>query len=200
MRWISTYIGPPEYIIHDAGTNFTSMELCQNASSLGIMTKGFPVEAHWSIEMVERYHSTLRIAYLIIEQETRHQNKELALEIFIKAINNTAGPDGLIPTLLVSGAYPKMTRLNPPSPSIFQRSTAIHKAMKEIHTYRAKKQVADALNQRNGPVTLILHDLPLNSDVLVQRENGIANQSKWTGPFKSLEIEDETCKVELPDG
>jgi hypothetical protein len=31
----------------------------------------------------------------------------------VKAINNTAGPNRLIPTLLVYRAYPKISNLNP---------------------------------------------------------------------------------------
>ena len=36
----------------------------------------------------------------------------------VKAINNTAGPDRLVPTLLVYGAYPKISNLDPPALSI----------------------------------------------------------------------------------
>ena len=49
-----------------------------------------------------------------------------------KAINDTAGPEGLVPTLLVFGAYPRMVELDAPSPSVTQRATAIKKAMVEI--------------------------------------------------------------------
>ena len=36
----------------------------------------------------------------------------------IKAINDTAGPNKLIPTLLVYGAYLRISNLNPSIPSI----------------------------------------------------------------------------------
>jgi hypothetical protein len=35
-----------------------------------------------------------------------------------KAINNSIGPDGLIPTLLVFGAYPQIIESNAPSPIV----------------------------------------------------------------------------------
>jgi hypothetical protein len=35
-----------------------------------------------------------------------------------KAINDTAGPDGLVPTLLVFGAYPRMAELDALSPLV----------------------------------------------------------------------------------
>ena len=38
----------------------------------------------------------------------------------VKAVNDTAGPDGLVPTLLVYGAYPRMSKLDPPAPSIIE--------------------------------------------------------------------------------
>jgi hypothetical protein len=93
--------------------------------------------------------------------------KEIALQMTVKAINDTAGPDGLVPTLLVFGAYPRMHAMDPPAPSITQRAMAIEKAMTEIRKFRAERQVADALNTRNGPIVTPVHDLPLNSDVLV---------------------------------
>jgi hypothetical protein len=39
--------------------------------------------------------------------------------------------------------------------------------MAEVQKLRAKRQVNDALNMRNGPNTLDIHELALNSDVLV---------------------------------
>jgi hypothetical protein len=90
----------------------------------------------------------------------------------VKAVNDTAGPDGLVPTLLVYGAYPRMTNLDPPAPSIIDRATAIRKAMSEIAKLQAKQAVSSALNHCNGPDITSVHDLPLNSEVLVWRESG----------------------------
>ena len=50
----------------------------------------------------------------------------------VKAINNTASPDGLVPTLLVYGAYLRISKLDPPAPSITERAAIIRKAMAEI--------------------------------------------------------------------
>jgi hypothetical protein len=43
----------------------------------------------------------------------------------VKAINNTAGPNGLVPTLLVYGAYLRISNLGPPAPSIMEQVAAI---------------------------------------------------------------------------
>jgi hypothetical protein len=44
--------------------------------------------------------------------------KELALQMAIKAINNTASLDGLVPTLLVYRAYLRISNLDPLAPFI----------------------------------------------------------------------------------
>ena len=61
------------------------------------------------------------------------------MQIAFKAINDTAGPDGLVPTLLVYGALPRMVEYDAPSPSVTQCSAALRKAMVEIQKLRAKR-------------------------------------------------------------
>ena len=46
---------------------------------MGISTKGVPVKAYNSIEMVERYYSLLRRAYQIIITKIPEINKEMGL-------------------------------------------------------------------------------------------------------------------------
>ena len=72
--------------------------------------------------------------------------------------------------------------------------------MEEVSKIRAQRQVDNALNQRNGPSVTAIHDLPINSDVLVWREGNTGQSGKWTGPFKLLGVDRETCKVQLPSG
>jgi len=85
----------------------------------------------------------------------------------VKAINNTTGPDGLVPTLLVYRAYLRISKLDPPTPSIMEQAAAIRKAIAEIVKLRAKQTVNNALYYRNGPNITLIHDLPLNSKVLI---------------------------------
>ena len=56
----------------------------------------------------------------------------------VKAVNNTTGLDGLVPTLLVYGAYPRISNLDPPAPSITERAATIRKVMAKIVKLRAK--------------------------------------------------------------
>jgi len=73
---------------------------------MAIKVKEVPIKAHNSIKKVERYYTPLRRVYKIISLKLEDASKELTLQIAIKAINNSASPDRLIPILLVFGAYP----------------------------------------------------------------------------------------------
>ena len=85
----------------------------------------------------------------------------------VKAINNTAGPNGLVPTLLVYRAYLRISRLDPPAPSIIDRAAIIRKVIAKIVKLWAKQTVNNALYYRNGPNTTLVYNLPLNSKVLI---------------------------------
>ncbi|KHJ30397.1 hypothetical protein EV44_g3379 [Erysiphe necator] len=197
MCWIDVYLGPPDIINHDAGTNFTSHEFLQNAQALAIETKTAPVESANSMGIVERYHKPLRRAYEIIKEDLGTNNsleqKAMVLQMVTKATNDTAGYDGIVPTLLVFGAFPRISNIDPPAPSIAKRAAAIRKAMLEVSKLRAKRQVTDALRTRNGPVT---SDIPIGSDVLVWR----VHENSWNGPYKILAINGETATVQMPHG
>ena len=52
LYWIEVYIGPPDLITHDTGSNFVSKEFRPYATSMGITTRSVPVEANCSIKVV----------------------------------------------------------------------------------------------------------------------------------------------------
>ncbi|RFU25514.1 hypothetical protein B7463_g10820, partial [Scytalidium lignicola] len=191
---------PPDQITTDARKNFVSKEFQQYANTMGITLKAVPVEAHNSIGTVERYYGLVRRAYQIIITEIHDIDKDMALQMAFKAVNDSVSPDGLVPTLLVYGAYPRMSEFDAPSPTIAQRAAAIKKAMEEIHKLRAKRQVQDALNMRNGPNVDGIHDLPLNSQVLVWREGNTGQNGSWEGPYKLVSMDGESCVLVLPRG
>jgi transposase InsO family protein len=190
--WIDTYLGPPDIVSHDAGTNFASAEFEAEARALGITCKQVPVEAHWSVGKIERYHRPLRRAFEIIYAETgQFTAVDAILQMAVKAINDTAGPNGLVPTLLVFGAYPRILD-SPSSTSTVKRGEAIQKAMREIRKIAAERQVNNALNTRNGPTTANLLSLPLQSEVMVWRE-----REGWQGPYKVAAIHGHDITIDI---
>jgi hypothetical protein len=132
------------------------------ANSIAIEVKEVPVKAYNSVGQVKRYHAPLRHAYEIIqdELEDKHIDKEIMLQMAVKAINDSAGPDGIVPTLLVFSTYPRLTEIDPPSPSVTKRAKAIRAATKEVRRLYAERQVKDALAIRNSPDTKNTLDLP----------------------------------------
>lgn len=182
--WIDMYIGPPDLIKTDAGKNFVADDFVKNARALAIEVEDVPVEAHHSIGKVERYHAPIRRAYDVISADLgRSIAAEHVLQMAVKAVNDTAGPDGLVPTLLVFGTYPRLSKTSPPSPSITARGAAIHKAMNEVRKIKTKRQVNEALATRNGPDITDVLQLPIPSDVKVWREN-----TGWSGPHQMIAI------------
>ena len=167
---------------------------------MGIKIKIVPVEAHNSVGIVERYHGLVRRAYEIIATELPTIDKDAGLQMAFKAINDSTGPDGLTPTLLVYEAYPRISELNTPAPTVTQRAIAVRKAMTEINKLRAKRLVSDALYTRNGPNTDRIHDLAINSQVLVWREGNTGQNSTWEGPYNLVAIHGEDCVLALPRG
>jgi hypothetical protein len=97
----------------------------------------------------------------------------------VKALNDTAGPNGLVLTLLVFGTYPRINADSPLSLDITQRADAVRKAMRMLRNERAKLNVNCAINTRNGLSTHDVLNLPLNSEIMVWREKG-----GWKGLYK----------------
>jgi membrane protein YdbS with pleckstrin-like domain len=73
---------------------------------MAIKVKEVPIKVYNSIRKVEWYYTPLRRVYKIISLELEDASKELTLQMAVKAINNSAGLDRLVPTLLVFSAYP----------------------------------------------------------------------------------------------
>ena len=88
-----------------------------------------------------------------------------------------------------------MTTESPPSPLMIKRSEAIQKATKALRKLTAERQVADALNTRNGPDTADMLALPLQSEVLVWRES-----DSWNGPYKIVSIDGHNVTVDMVNG
>ncbi|EED14740.1 conserved hypothetical protein [Talaromyces stipitatus ATCC 10500] len=194
--WIDTYLGPPNVISHDAGINFATVEFRTEARMMGIRCHQVPVEAHNAIGKVERYHTPLRRAYNIILSELGESvDKEIILQMVVKAVNDTVGPDGLVPTILVFGAYPRMTYDSPPSALTAKRAQAMRKAMIDLRNAMATRKVNNALKARNGPIVTEMLNLAPGTDVQVWREG-----KGWTGPHKVISVNDYNMIVDLPSG
>ena len=85
---------------------------------LGTKVKIVPIKAYNSIGIVKQYYRPIRRVYLIITTKICNINKRMVLQIAFKAINDSIGPNGLVPILLVYSVYPRITKHNPLLPTI----------------------------------------------------------------------------------
>ena len=130
----------------DTRKNFISKDFKHLAIIIGITTKTVLVEAYWLIRKVERYYIVLRRVYQIVSEELPDLDKEIALQMAVKAINDTIGPNGLILTLLVFNTFPRISELDPPALLIIQRTAIVKKAINKIKELYTKTQVQEVLN------------------------------------------------------
>jgi hypothetical protein len=104
---------------------------------------------------------------MIFENIEIDVNKEIILQIIVKTINDIVDLDELILTLLIFDVYSRMHIMNSSISSINKRAIIIDKIMIEVRKFRAERQVPDVLNTRNDLIIILIHDLFLNSNVLI---------------------------------
>jgi hypothetical protein len=83
------------------------------------------------------------------------------LQMAVKVINDSAGPNSIVPILLVFGVYPRLTKIDPPSSLVTKRAEAIYTTTKKVRRLYVKRRVKDALAMRNSLNTKNILDLPL---------------------------------------
>ena len=88
----------------------------------------------------------------------------------IKAINDIIRSNGLIPMLLIFGAYLRITELDLSNLTIEQKATTIKKAIKKLRKIQAFKKINNALRTQNNLGTTHVHDLSLNNPILVYKK------------------------------
>jgi hypothetical protein len=194
--WIDTYLRSSDVITSDVDKQFISREFKHYANNMKIIVKIVSIEAHHSIEMMKRYHESLWRVYSIISIKISEIDSELALQITFKIINDSIEFNDLISTLLVFDVYLRMIEMNVSSSTITQRIIAMKKTMNEVRKLHAIRQKNDALNIKNDSISFI-HNLLLNSFVLIFRKSNIDQSKSWKESFKLLHIQNESAIVEL---
>jgi hypothetical protein len=135
--WVNTYAGSPNVIVTNASKSFVRAEFVANARIMAIEVEEVPVEAHNSIGKVERYHGPLKRAFEVIFADLGNAiTPDYVLQMAVKAVNDTAGPDELVPTLLVFGTYPRLLPSLPPSSSFIIRANVVRKAITEVRKHK----------------------------------------------------------------
>jgi hypothetical protein len=159
---VDIYAGPPDVIVTNAGKSFVGAEFVANARIMAIEIEKVPIKAHNSIGKIERYYGLLKRAFEVIFADFGNAiTPDYVLQMAVKAVNDTAGPDGLVPILLMFGIYPRLLPSLPPFPFLTVRANVVRKAIIEMRKHKAQRQIANALFFRNGPNVAEVKQLPL---------------------------------------
>lgn len=133
--WVETYIGFPDTVVLDQGSQFQSSELRSLVQATGINHVDVSFESHNAMQETERYHAYLRNLFERAGLEHPDLTAEILLQLAVKACNNTAGRTGMVPALLVFGVVPRM----PIHPSELrkqrERIMALHDSRKHMANY-----------------------------------------------------------------
>ena len=111
----------------------------------------------------------MKRVYLIITVELKDQNfiKEIRLQIIIKIVNDTIEYNNLVSTLLVFETYFHIINDDASSLFIIEKVKIIKITMNEIVKLHVKKQTINVLHQRNGSQIMKIHDISIDSSILI---------------------------------
>ena len=126
--WASVYLGYPNPIRADSGSAFPSKFWKGVTTLQGNNVEISWVESHSSLGVGERSHDPLRQILDKIVSDHPRLDPEIAIRLAVKAINDTMGPEGVVPSLLVYGSLLIFPALNMDAPEQRTRMSALHVA------------------------------------------------------------------------
>lgn len=191
--WATVFVGYPDLFKVDQDSVFTSREWRKLSEDAGIGLKVSGVESHNALGVGERYHAPLRRLYLKIRRDVPNMDRDLALKIANKAMNDTMGPEGLVPTLLVYGALPRFSPSSTDLPGHVEKMEAMEIARLEYTDITAKLKIQQALRSNLPPATKYL--VSPGDSVYVYKEK----EKRWRGPYTVTKTLQRQVWVQRPD-
>ena len=186
------YIGFPEVMATDQGPQF-KFDRWRNLLNLaGITHHPSGVQSHNALVVGERYHSFLRGIYRKARQQHPQPENKHILALSVKAMNDTAGYYGLVPTLLVFGAMPWIPVTPMDLPAQVHRMKAMVLGRKKMTRIITKERITMA--SRTNVPSAAHTDIPIGSRVLIFREKP---ENKWIGPYRVLDVKDKCLFIDL---
>lgn len=105
--WATIYTGLPNRVLVDQGSELGKSGIFASlAANANIQLNSTGTEAHSSLGLNERYHEPLRTTFRKLILTYPNADKNLLLAFSVKGMNDTLGPEGLVPSALVFGEFP----------------------------------------------------------------------------------------------
>lgn len=145
--------------------------------------------------MCERFHGPLRTIFKKIRKERPDLPRDLVLQTALKAMNDTIGPEGLVPSLLVYGVTPRYTPggLKSDLPNNRQRHEAVRVARDEYLRISNNLRIKRVLREK-VPESADL-EYKVNERVWVYREE----LKQFVGPMKIVEVDNGVRMVSVEE-
>lgn len=187
--WVSTYTGFPATLHIDQESSFRSQSFIENCEIQGITLAISGVDSHNSIGSGESYHRQLLRVFNCVKSEYPNLERDQILRLSLKAVNDTAGINGIAPSALVFGVNPAFPVAPKSCPSQKARFKAMQLARDEMCQIIAERRINDALRRKLPPSTHYI--IKPGQSVRVYREASKA----WDGPFSVTKVEGKLITV-----
>ena len=151
------------------------------------------VESSNSMGVGERYHDSLRRIYNRVLASHPGHTKEVILALANKGMNDTLGPEGLVPSLLVFGVILRVSAATRSLSSQEERLLMMQTARNEMEAITARLRMKTVLRKRASKAAHMT--LTEGDPVLVWRKGVKGHSSSWTGPYSVLKIEGKLITV-----
>ncbi len=164
MCWSSVYTGLPDNIAVDEGSQFRKI-FAELSVIHGVNVEQSGVESHNSLGIGERYHKPLRDTYRKLKLDYPSMQRQLLLALSVKAMNDTLGPEGTVPSALVFGEFPSLRSLSGPvvpRPSLAERAEAAQ---------QARRYMSDHLSSEGESCFASQHASCLRQDIPTRRRS-----------------------------
>ena len=197
LCWSSVYTGLPHYIMVDEGSQFRKI-FAELAALHDVTLEKSGVQSHHSLGIGERYHKPLRDTYRKLKLDHPSMQRQVLLALSVKAMNDTLGPEGIVPSSLVFGEFPSLrTFVGPiiPRPSLAERAETAQEARRLMAKHLALTRVNRALKHNTPAATNRVYQP--GDEVLVWREKLVENRiGEWVGPY-TVKSFDERSRIVL---
>jgi hypothetical protein len=193
--WIYRFSGAPDSIRHDVGVQFMAQEFQTLAGEMGIRCQPIPVESPHSLGIGERYHGALRRIFERLRVAHPEASSELLLDASVKAANDLMGPDGLVPTLLIFGVYPKL-------PLKDSSSTAVPYSARLQIMLEARDEYTAIMDDHRLKTALEVQTAQYPSDPLYNDPVVVYRTTtrKWDGPLRYVGESDHGFYIVTANG
>ena len=195
LCWSSVYIGLPDNITVDEGSQFRKI-FAELAALHDVNIEKSGVESHKSLGIGERYHKPLRDTYRKLQLDYPSMQRQLLLALAVKSMNGTLGAEGIVPSALVFGEFPRLRSLQGPvvpRPSLAERAEAAQQARRYTSQHLAKVKVKRAIHHNTPPASERIYQP--GDEVLIWREKQVESRmSEWIGPY-TIVTSDSSGKI-----